>query len=190
MSKERCVGRLAVVLVALVTGTTPLVAQSLQRVSVQGSGALVFPTASESDFRNTTRLGWEGQLRYTFSRFSVGAGYQWATVYRFETGDFSGAVGVVFVEPRYVLAAGSGVALYLAGRVGAGQLFCTPKADCASQSFEPTFGAGGGLLFRISRRVSADLGSQFFSTQYTLASGDKTRTGYVLARLGLSVGLF
>lgn len=174
-----------------VVAASPAAAQSLQRVSAQGSGALVFPTAAEGDFRNSTRLGWEGQVRYTFSRFSLGGGYQRATVYRFETGDFSGAVGVLFLEPRYVAAAASGVAIYVAGRAGAGKLFCRPPEDCnPNQRFEPAFGGGGGLLFRFTRTVSADLGGQYFSTQYTLANGAKTRTGYVLARLGLSVGLF
>jgi opacity protein-like surface antigen len=164
-------------------------AQSAQRLSIQGSGAMVFPTASESDFENDTRLGWEGQLRYTFSRFSLGAGYQQATVYKFATGDFSGAVSVIFLEPRYVLAAGSRAALYAAGRVGVGQLQCDPAQDCAEQSWEAAYGGGAGVLFLLGSRVSLDLGGQFFSTSYTLASGDKTSPGFVLARLGLSIGL-
>jgi predicted porin len=103
---------------ALVGTAVPSAAQSLQRWGLQGSGALVFPTAEETDFQNETRLGWEAQVRYTFSRFSLGAGYQRSTVYRFETGDFSAAVSVGFLEPRYVMFAGSVAALYLAGRIG------------------------------------------------------------------------
>jgi hypothetical protein len=164
-------------------------AQSAQRLSIQGSGALVFPTASESDFENDTRLGWEGQLRYTFSRFSLGAGYQQATVYKFSTGDFSGAISVIFVEPRYVLTAGRRAALYVPGRAGVGQLQCDPAEDCEEQSWEAAYGGGGGVLLLLGSRVSLDLGSQFFSTSYTLASGDKTSPGYILARLGLSIGL-
>jgi len=166
-------------------------AQSMQRLSVQGSGALVFPTTEETAFKNTTRLGWEAQLRYTFSRFSLGAGYQQSTVYKIEGADFSGAVSSIFLEPRYVLTAGSRTALYLAGRVGASQLVCSPKEDCTSQSWEAAYGGGGGLLFLLGSRVSIDLGSQFFSTKYTNAPsvGGKTTAGYVLARLGLSIGL-
>jgi hypothetical protein len=168
-----------------------LAAQSQQRLSIQGSGAMVFPTASESDFENDTRLGWEGQLRYTFSRFSLGAGYQRATVYKFATGDFSGAISTIFVEPRYVVSAAQRTAFYLAGRLGVGRLECDPAEDCAEQDWEPAYGGGGGVLFLLGSRVSLDLGGQFFATSYTtgLASGEKASPGYFMARLGLSVGL-
>lgn len=164
-------------------------AQSLQRLSVQGSGALVFPTSGEADFQNDTRLGWEGQLRYTFSRFSLGAGYQRSTVYKLQDAAFSGAVSLGFLEPRYVVAATSSVALYLAGRAGLGSLVCDPEPDCAEQDLEPTFGGGGGLLFQLGQRFAIDLGSQLFSTQFTRGTGAKSRAGYLLARLGLSLGL-
>jgi len=166
-------------------------AQSAQKFSVQGSGALVFPTASETDFSNNTRLGWEAQLRYTFSRFSLGAGYQQATVYKLDTGTFSGAVSVGFVEPRYVVAANNRLALYLAGRLGASKLLCDPKQDCAEQSLQLAVGGGGGVLVKLGGRVSIDLGSQYFATKYNNAEtvGGTTSAGYVLARLGLSVGL-
>jgi opacity protein-like surface antigen len=165
-------------------------AQSLQRLSVQGSGALVFPTASETAFKNTLRLGWEGQLRYTISRFSVGAGYQRSTVYKAKGADLTGAVSTIFVEPRYVVRASSRTALYLAGRVGASQLVCNPP-DCADQSWEAAYGGGAGLLYLLSDRVSLDLGTQYFATRYTNAEsvGGKTNAGYVLARLGMSVGI-
>jgi hypothetical protein len=166
-----------------------LLAQSQQRLSIQGSGALVFPTAKETAFNNTTRLGWEGQLRYTFSRFSLGGGYQQSTVYKAEGSDFLGAVSSIFVEPRYVVTAGSRVALYLAGRVGMSQLVCNPKGDCAEQSWEPAYGGGGGMLYLLGSRVSLDMGGQYFATRYSTAVGSSINTGYVLARLGLSVGL-
>jgi opacity protein-like surface antigen len=175
----------------LILAALPAVAaaQSAQRLSIQGSGAMVFPTAEESGFENDTRLGWEAQLRYTFSRFSLGAGYQRATVYKFATGDFSGAVSTLFVEPRYVVTAATRTALYLAGRVGVGRLECNPTQDCADQSWEAAYGGGGGVLFLLGSRVSLDLGGQYFATSYTLASGEKATPGYVMARLGLSIGL-
>ena len=83
---------LSLVALLLAGFTSAARAQSQQRWSVQGSGALVFPTAEESDFENSTRLGWEAQVRHTFSRFSLGGGYQRSTVYQFETGEFSAAV--------------------------------------------------------------------------------------------------
>jgi opacity protein-like surface antigen len=172
---------------AAITGVSS--AQSVQRWSIQGSGALVFPTAEETDFENETRLGWEAQVRYTFSRFSIGGGYQRSTVYRFATGDFSAAVSVLFLEPRYVAVAGSSAALYLAGRVGASQLVCSPADDCVEQEWDVALGGGAGVLIRLSNRVAIDVGSQYFSTRYDIAAGEKRRAGYVLARLGLSIGL-
>ena len=169
--------------------TSSLSAQSQQRWSIQGSGALVFPTADESDFENSTRLGWEAQVRYTFSRFSLGGGYQRSTVYQFETGDFSAAVSVFFLEPRYVVLAGSRAALYLAGRVGMSTLVCNPSEDCAEQGGHFAAGGGGGILVRLGTRVALDLGSQYFTTQYDIVNGQTRTAGYVLARLGLSVGL-
>lgn len=167
-----------------------LVGQSLQRLSVQVSGALVFPTSEVTDFDYSTRLGWEGQLRYTFSRFSLGAGYQRSTVYKVETPSLSGAVSVGFVEPRYVVGASSRLALYLAGRAGVGSLVCDPP-DCADQSLEVVLGGGGGVLVQASQRLAVDLGVQFFTTRFTRSdvTGAKARTGYVLARVGLSIGL-
>jgi hypothetical protein len=98
---------------------------------------------------------------------------------------------VLFVEPRYVVTTTNTVAFYLAGRVGLGQLACHPALDCAPQSAGLALGGGGGLLFKLSRRVSFDLGGQYFSTEYTNAPtiGGKTRTGLILARLGISIGL-
>lgn len=179
--------------VAVMAGISPsvLVGQSLQRVSLQGSGALVFPTAEETDFQNDTRLGWEGQLRYTFTRFSLGAGYQRSTVYKLQGADFSGAVSLGFLEPRYVALATSRLAVYLAGRAGVGSLVCDPAQDCADQSLELVLGGGGGVLVQASQRLAVDLGVQFFSTRFTRSdvTGAKAQTGYVLARVGLSVGL-
>ena len=164
--------------------------QSQQRWSVQGSGALVFPTASESDdFENSTRLGWEAQIRHTFSRFSLGGGYQRSTVYQFASGDFSAAVSVFFLEPRYVIVAGSRAAVYLAGRAGMSELVCSPSEDCTDQGAHFAAGGGGGVLVRLGTRVALDLGSQYFTTQYDIAAGQTRTAGYILARLGLSVGL-
>jgi len=174
----------------LLAGLTSAVrAQSQQRWSIQGSGALVFPTAEETDFENSTRLGWEAQVRYTFSRFSLGGGYQRSTVYQFETGDFSAAVSVFFLEPRYVLFAGSRAAVYAAGRVGMSQLSCNPSADCTEQGAHFAAGGGAGVLVRMGSRVSIDLGSQYFTTQYDISAGQTRTAGYILARLGLSVGI-
>lgn len=167
-------------LVALAPGAA---AQSLQRLSLQASGAALFATKKDPNFESKTRLGFEGQARYTFGRFSLGAGYQRSTVFAFTGNSLRMALSLGFVEPRYVVAAGGGVAFYLAGRVGAGKLICSQKNQCATGGTNIAYGGGGGLLFRLSQRLSADAGAQYFQVDGTLSSG------YAMARLGLGIGL-
>lgn len=167
---------------ALLAPTTVL-AQSAQRLSVQGSGALLFGSRLEGAFQGKTRLGYEAQLRYTASRLSVGAGYQRSTVYSFRADDveFSAALSLGFLEPRYVVTAGDRAAAYLAGRLGYGTLVCSEA--CNASDGYITYGGGGGILVRIGSRSAVDIGGQYFSSNDTFASG------YLLIRLGLSVGL-
>jgi hypothetical protein len=133
-------------------------------------------------FENRTRLGYEAQLRYTPNRLSVGAGYQRSTVYsrRADGVDFSGALSLGFLEPRYVAVAGNRAAGYLAGRLGYGTLVCSEA--CSSDSYL-SYGGGGGILILLTRRSAIDLGGQYFATN------DAATSGYLLLRLGLSVGL-
>jgi opacity protein-like surface antigen len=157
----------------------PASAQSLQRLSLQGSGAALFPTTEDPNFESETRLGYELQARYTFSRFSIGAGYQRSTV--FSSPDLNLALSLGFVEPRYVVAAGSTLAFYLAGRLGAGKLVCSEA--CQAQETNLSYGGGGGVLIKLSRRASGDLGAQYFQVSGDLSSG------YAMLRAGLSIGL-
>ena len=150
---------LAAGLMALVR---PAAGQSLQRLSLQGSGAVLFPTTSDPNFDSKTRLGFEGQLRYTFGRFSVGAGYQRSTVFAFVGNPLTLALSLLFIEPRYVAAAGHGIAFYLAGRLGVGKLICSESGQCAPQKNNVSYGGGTGLLFLLNRRLSLDLGGQYF----------------------------
>jgi len=170
-------------LAALVSLAPPGAAQSLQRLSLQASGAALFPTNEDPIFESKTRLGFEGQVRYTFGRFSLGAGYQRSTVFAFTNSSLTMALSLGFIEPRYVVAAGRGVAFYLAGRVGAGKLVCSRSGECNAGGTNATYGGGGGLLFRLSQRFSADLGGQYFQVSGDLSSG------YAMARVGLGVGL-
>lgn len=158
-------------------------AQSAQRLSVQGSGALLFGSRVEGEFEEKTRLGYEAQLRYTASRLSVGAGYQRSTVYSFQAGnvEFTAALSLGFLEPRYVVVAGDRAAGYLAGRLGYGTLVCSEA--CNANEGYITYGGGGGVLILLSQRAALDLGGQYFTANDTFASG------YLLLRLGLSLGL-
>jgi len=174
--------RLAVLTVLALAGLGGAAeSQSLQRLSLQGSGAALFATKNDPNFESKTGLGYEVQARYTFSRFSIGAGYQRSTVFSSPTLDLNLALSLGFIEPRYVVAAGSTVAVYLAGRLGAGKLVCSE--ECQARKTNLSYGGGGGLLFKVSRRISLDLGGQYFQVSGDLSSG------YGMIRAGLGIGL-
>jgi len=167
----------------LVATASSAPAQSLQRLSVQGSGAVLFARESDPSFENQTRIGYEAQLRYTASRLSLGAGYQRSTVSKFTADgvDFTAALSLGFLEPRYVILAGNAAALYGAGRLGYGSLVCSE--ECGGNDAYLTYGGGGGILFRLSSRMALDLGAQYFVVSDTFDSG------YAMLRLGLGLGL-
>jgi len=162
-------------------GASRAAAQSLQRFSLQGSGAVLFATRNDPNFESKTRLGFEAQARYTFSRFSLGAGYQRSEV--FSSPQLSLTISLGFVEPRLVVAANNTLALYLAGRAGLGKLLCKPSESCNATKTNKVYGGGTGVLIKLGRRVSGDLGAQFFQMSGDLSSG------YAMARAGLSIGL-
>ena len=160
-------------------GRSRAAAQSLQRFSLQGSGAVLFATRNDPDFESKTRLGFEAQARYTFSRFSIGAGYQRSEVFSSPQLNLTISLGVI--EPRLVVAATNTRALSLAGRAGLGKLVCSEA--CNATKTNKVYGGGTGVLVKLGRRVSGDLGAQFFQMSGDLSSG------YAMARVGLSVGL-
>lgn len=174
--------------VSAIAGTgDALHAQSRQRISVQGSGQFV---AATKDYGTTlpknAKLGFEGQLRLTGNRFSIGAGYQRSTVFRSTAAGVTGTLSLAFVEPRYVVVLlGESAALYAAGRVGYGRLMIrsTPRVSQNST----TYGGGLGVLVGLTPRVAVDIGGQYFVADFGGGGGS---AGYVLARLGLAVGLF
>ena len=169
--------------------TTATFAQSAQRFSLQASGAVLFATHQDPNYESKTRLGFEGQARYTFGRFSLGAGYQRSTVFAFPDNPLTLALSFGFIEPRYVAVAGSGVAFYVAGRAGVGKILCSTAGDCPEQKIRLGFGGGGGLLFRLSSRVSADLGGQFFQAPALSGPSGNVSSGYAMIRAGLGLGL-
>jgi predicted porin len=166
-------------------------AQSRELVSLQLSGELVFPTQDYGGLEKGTTLGWEGQVRFTFSRFSVGVGYENSRVFESNTpaSDITANLSVGFVEPRYVLGVfGNIAAPYLAARIGYGSLLVR-ASDTSVNSSDGSFiiGGGGGVIFQVAKRVGIDLGAQYFVADFANSSGS---AGYFLLRLGVSVGLF
>jgi opacity protein-like surface antigen len=173
--------RSTVALAALLLAASPAAAQSLQRWSVQGSAAVIAPVSVPEGLDSDIGLGFDAQLRYTFSRWSLGAGYQRSNVYNASASDLTIALSLGFLEPRYVVFAGGPAAGYLAGRLGAGQLVCS--RDRCDDTWHFVVGGGGGLLFKLSDRLSVDLGGQYFVVT------DASSSDYATARLGLGVGL-
>lgn len=168
-------------LAAGLLASAPADAQSLQRWSLQGSAAVIIPVSLPEDLDSEVGLGFDAQVRYTFSRWSVGAGYQRSDVYRASAADLTIALSLGFLEPRYVAFASGALAGYLAGRAGAGQLVCS--RDRCDDDWHVVLGGGGGLLYKLSDRLSLDLGGQYFVVT------DATSSDYATARLGLGVGL-
>ena len=182
---------IAAALVALAVGSAPVAAQSRQLVSAQVSGELVFPTEDYGGLDKGTTLGWEAQVRFTFGRFSVGAGYQRSEVFKSDAdaGDITATLSVGFIEPRYVLGVfGNVAAPYAAARIGYGGLLVRSQDDLV-RSTDNSFIYGGGLgvIFQVASRVGIDLGAQYFVADFTDGQGS---AGYFLTRLGVSVGLF
>lgn len=152
-------------------------AQSAQPLSLQVATALWFATDENPTFDPRTRVGLEAQIRYTISRFSLGVG----VAAQFPQSELRLARAAAFVEPRVVVAAGNGVALYAAGRLGAGKLICT--VACTATKSNVTYGGGGGILFRVNRRLTADLGAQYLRVINWPSSGN------AMLRAGWSLGL-
>lgn len=162
-------------------------AQSHEPWSIQFSGEGIFPTKSYGDvLQRKTSPGWEVQLRRTFGRFSIGAGFERSRVFQSDAADLTGTLAIGFLEPRYVITLlGDHLAFYGAARLGYGdlQIRDTPSVDQHSVSY----GAGLGFLFSFSNRLSLDLGGQYFLADF---GGNQGTAGYALARLGLAIGLF
>jgi hypothetical protein len=169
-------------------------AQSRQPWSIQASGLY---TAQDLGGNAGTvgGLGFEGQIRRTFPRWSFGTGVQYST--HSSGGDDLSLTGV-FVEPRIVLNTSlGGFAPYLAGRVAF--LHAKLTSDLAggggtSNGF--AVGAGAGLIYPLTRRVNFDVGGAVLRQSLgnmTLDNGADTRLefpsffGFVL-KAGLSVG--
>ncbi len=188
--------RRAVLIIAL--APPALMAQSREPFSIQATGAYLFPTTASISRENKARSGWEVQLRYTWSRASLGVGYQRSAAFLMtldapghpETRDVftTDAVSVFFVEPRVVVAAERTVASYLSGRVGLWRPICVGALCDRAASLG--LGGGLGILVRLGAQMTADVGAQYYSTRIDRGRQVPSVTvGYIVGRLGLSIGL-
>lgn len=184
-------------------------AQSAQQFSLQASGIYVsvFGDAYEG-MKNGP--GVEGQLRFTPGAWSFGVGGQLSMHATDEPGfsDYLINLRGVFFEPRRVIDVGSShVAPYLSARLA----FLRQSIDLTldddmdeitlkAQTSGSQINAGGGLLFRLSKRVNLDLGATFGVIQFgdvevsipgqgkvNLGEGGSNGQNLVL-RAGLAIG--
>jgi hypothetical protein len=178
----------------------PLVAQTAQKFSIQGS--FLFAALFGEEFEDIGNgAGFEIQARYTPSAFSVGAGFQYTSHGSSDAtagADFSLAGG--FVEPRYVFSTRSDrLAPYASTRLS------ILRESVKSEGFHGsasgvTANVGGGVLVRLSERINIDIGATYGYTDFGEAvvhdpSGQEVRRfeaksgSNILLRLGLAVGI-
>lgn len=196
----RCL--LAITTAALTLATVaPLEAQSAQRFSAQGSLLYVSPSGDAYEGLGSG-IGFEAQVRYTPSAFSIGLGYQRSS-HDIDLGaefDETATLAGVFLEPRYVIDVGSmSYAPYLAARLAL--LTQSIDVDGLEASASGTqLNLGGGVLLRLTSRVNLDLGVTYGTIDFDdveVSYGGETAvvdgTGgsgknFVL-RAGLTIGL-
>lgn len=191
------------VLAATLLAALPAVgeAQSAQRWSAQGSLLYVTPTGLAYDGMKNG-VGFEAQVRYTPSAFSLGAGYQRSSHGLDVEGGESETITLSgpFLEPRYVIDIGrSDLAPYLAARLA----LLTQQLDIEEITAKATgtqMNLGGGVLVRLSPRMNLDLGLTYGvigfgdieitdgTTTVTLPDSDADGKNLVL-RVGVTFGL-
>ena len=201
LSSARCFGSTLAIASALVGSAA---AQSAQKASLQVS--LLGASLSGEEFTGWgTGTGFEAQVRYNPSAFSIGGGFQ-LTKHSLEDFTEKVSLGGVFVEPRYVIPTKSNKAApYLAARVSilreSGSFDATAgKVDVSASGL--TLNGGGGVLIRLARTLNLDLGLTFGRTNFgtpTVKLNGQTvaipelegkRSGSsVIFRAGIAVGL-
>ncbi|MFV2040199.1 MAG: outer membrane beta-barrel protein, partial [Acidimicrobiales bacterium] len=155
----------------------PAAAQSAQKWSLQAS---LFSSTLIGDnpiFKNVDPgAGFEIQLRWTPSLFSLGGGFQWTTHKQNLLADQPNVINDpnttlngFFLEPRYVILVGSNtIAPYISGRVSFLRQTTTAEfrtangpATLKASADGINFNGGGGLLFRLGGRVNLDVGATY-----------------------------
>jgi hypothetical protein len=121
--------------------------------------------------------GVEMQARYSPSAFSIGVGYQATISTSISLGDFVKSTSGYFLEPRYAVDIKSDkYAPYISGRVA------VLHQDGGSGTQYTEFGAGAGLLVRVTPTVNLD---------FALAGLGEVGTGNgfgIIAKAGFSFG--
>ena len=167
--------------------------QTAQRLSLQLSGLGSAPYGGGLA-GIALGAGFEGQIRYNHSAFSIGFGFD-ATFHDVEaTPDTTVTLAGGFVEPRYVIDLGHDrVAPYISARGAVSQT----KVDVGTATGTATgftLNGGGGILVVMGERANIDLGAtlgfkdvgtaDFPDGTFDLGSGAN-----LIFRLGVAFGL-
>ena len=178
-------------ILGLVILPTGLVAQARQPYSIQGSG--LYTVQELSAAKSVGGVGVEIQARANPGRFSYGFGFQFS---HHESGNERMDLTGLFFEPRFGIDIGSNrVTPYVAGRLvllrQTSEFSSVPKFSSTGNAF----GAGGGVLIRLTGRANFDAGGAFLRQSFsdkTFDNGGRVDfepfNGYVL-KAGLTVGL-
>ncbi|MGI9626320.1 MAG: outer membrane beta-barrel protein [Longimicrobiales bacterium] len=188
----------------LAAGTqTPVEAQTAQMFSVQVSG-LGNKLFGDEFVGIETGFGFEAQIRYNPSAFSVGGGFQYtshgvdiaSSGVVFPPGtEITTTLTGVFVEPRYVIdMQHDNVAPYVSARFSLSDITLTgaapglPEVEVSDTGF--TANAGGGILYRLSPRANLDFGATFGIKTLNYDDTQPTATGTnLIFRVGVAFGL-
>ena len=195
----RRISRYAPLVLALLAG--PLSAQSARPLSVQAS-YLRIVLRGESLGDVAAANGFEGQLRYTRGRWSLGGGMEYSRhgIDGQPTGYGLRRFGP-FLEPRLLVPWSSNtLAAYVAGRLSVVQVTALVPDSVttlsAGSATGTTINIGGGLLIRLSPRLNFDVGtsagfSSFGSVTFPSGTtGGSLGTGTnVILRVGFGLGL-
>jgi hypothetical protein len=186
------------VLATFVTGT--IRAQSAQSLSVQGSGLYLnlFGNAFEGA---DAGYGFEAQVRYTPSAFSIGAGLQY-TSHPVAGQDKHAKLVGGFIEPRYVFSTSSSTFFpYLSARGYVVRLTSeNPATTIKITSTGIAANGGGGVLVRVASRVNIDLGATYGYIKFNdfkiknqtngiEGTSDGNHGSNIVGRVGLTFGL-
>lgn len=192
-------------LVAALVGLAPaVVAQSAQRISGQVSLISVAPSGDAYEGMSSG-IGFEAQLRYTPSAFSVGVGYQ-SSGHDVDMGEDFGTedatISGFFVEPRYVIDIGSqSWAPYLSARLARlTQAANLDDLDVEVSASGTQINLGGGALVRLSPRVNLDLGLTYgkidfddgeitFEGETFVVEGTGGSGNNLVLRAGVTIGI-
>lgn len=179
-------------LAGVITGAERAQAQTAQQISLQVSGLGSMPFSGGLS-EISLGPGFEAQIRYNPSAFSIGAGFD-ITFHTVDGTDTDVTLTGGFVEPRYVIYVGSDrVAPYLSARGAVSQTEVDDGTETATATGF-TLNGGGGVLLVLGSRANIDLGAtlgykDMGEAEFGAATFDLGTGANLILRLGIAFGL-